>query len=264
MERFTLYVSWALVGISCLLQCIALLTGFNRVNYPVVFGACEMALIGLLLVNGYLIYLYVRSRGDNPGSVVIAKLCLLSLALCACGDWLNRNFPQQFYQYDSVIEHSYLADSVWFFFPGYSVMLLAIYRIVRPKMGISKCGAMALFAVVPGLFAFLDMVNSDSALYIRWITGSYAVLISLMLAAGMALLIAFPWRQSRWLAIAAGLAVVADAIIGNFWLFRDGFYPQVAAANWVVYFVSQAMLQRLPLLSLSCAGEGPLSESDSE
>ena len=56
------------------------------------------------------------------------------------------------------------------------------------------------------------------------------------------------------------LAMVADAIIGKFWIFGNegqGYFPLVSHINWIIYFASQALIQQLPigLLQLKLASK---------
>ena len=81
-------------------------------------------------------------------------------------------------------------------------------------------------------------------------TGTYAMLIPLMLLAAVVLLRAYGWQRMKWVAIGAALATVADARIGNFWIYGEGYYPQIRAINWIIYFLSQALIHRLPLKML--------------
>lgn len=251
MERKITYFSWFLIGLSTVLQCIMLGSNFNRLSQPVAVGAVEMLLILALLANSLLIFRHVTYVTQNRRVRLIAQLCLVSLALCVGGDWINRNFPQVFYRYDDVIKHSYLADSVWCFFPGYGLFLLAVFFSVVKRTGLLFISMTCLCAMLLGLLSFIAMQIPGTHFYILMMTGSYAVLISLMIAAGLLLLKAYSWKSMHWMVIGAFLAVAADAIIGNFWLYREGFYPQVAHINWIVYFTSQALIQKLPLAVLA-------------
>ena len=54
-------------------------------------------------------------------------------------------------------------------------------------------------------------------------------------------------------AVACGLvlATLADAVIGQFWLFGrggQGWFPAVRDVNWVLYIGSQALVIHLPRL----------------
>ena len=115
--------------------------------------------------------------------------------------------------------------------------------------------------------------------YVWSMTFGYTVLVSLMVPAGLWIALAFgPFGSGSTnnipgataVAVGAVLATVADAIIGHFWLFPEppagvqspstrvppsgavghfgSFYPGVAYLNFVVYFASQAMVQKLPVV----------------
>ena len=89
-----------------------------------------------------------------------------------------------------------------------------------------------------GLISFLGMVLPQTSEYAQVVTGLYAVVITNMAAA--ALWIALSWRHplGYWVAVGAALASVADAIIGQFWLYGHGIHPAVAHINWIIYFLS--------------------------
>lgn len=210
-------------------------------------GCVEMGLIGLLLLNGIRIREWVKSAEiAGPKAHRATDLCLFSLILCALGDLVNRNFSGSYFAYDSVIEHSYLVDSVWFFLPGYFVYLLAVWQTARVPRLVKSFSV--LVAGGAGLISFLGMVLPQTSEYAQVVTGLYAVVITNMAAA--ALWIALSWRHplGYWVAVGAALASVADAIIGQFWLYGHGYYPAVAHINWIIYFLSQALIQQLPVL----------------
>jgi len=216
----------------------------------------EMALILMLVWNGWRIRRHLKSQQHTSTDLcrrlsTVATLTFASLAICSLGDAVNRNFSQTFYAYDSVIEHSYLADSVWFFFPGYALFVMAAWYATRDHVPFWLRLSSLLVAAFAGGASFADLVLPGISPYVMAITGSYTVLISFM--APVALWIVFAFGRSAWhVAAGALLATIADAIIGHFWLFGDGYYPGVAYLNLVVYFLSQALIQQLPLvLSLS-------------
>ncbi|MBK8972885.1 MAG: hypothetical protein IPM37_16685 [Hahellaceae bacterium] len=210
-------------------------------------GVVEMVLIGALLMNGIRIREWVKSAGiAGPKAHRATDLCLFSLILCALGDLVNRNFSGTYFAYDDIIEHSYLVDSVWFFLPGYSVYLLAAWQTTRLPSALKAVSLVV--AGGAGLVSFLGMVLPQTSEYIVAVTGLYAVVITTMVA--VAFWIALSWRHPLGYLVAGGaaLASVADAIIGQFWLYGHGYYPAVAHINWIVYFLSQALIQQLPVL----------------
>lgn len=220
------------------------------------FGVTELVLITLLLVNGFAIKRFVFNQQSNLLARQVAWLSVLSLALCVGGDVVNRNFAQLFFQHGTVVRHDYLADSVLFFAPGYLLLILAMWRVA-----VSKGVAATFIAVTGGAFAaigvvsFFTMADFNAGDYVLGITGGYTVVIGVISAAGLWLLKAFGgWQAPRaaWLiAIGAVLATVADALIGNFWIYGnngEGYFPAISYINWIVYFSSQALVQQLPLL----------------
>ena len=209
----------------------------------------EMAALLALLWNGWRIRRYVAGQGASAIQQRVATLVFWSLAICTLGDLVNRNLPPRYFSYDSVIEHSYLADSVWFFFPGYALFIAAAWLASRDRVAaIWRIPALVVVALA-GLFSFFDLVLPDTATYIRIMTGAYTMLISMMVPAGLWILLAFG-KRSWPVALGAVLATVADALIGHFWLFGSGWYPAIAYINFIVYFLSQALIQQLPLIML--------------
>lgn len=223
-----------------------------------VLGIAEMLLIAALVWNGWRIRQQVArlvlpaERSARLGTV--ATLTLASLAICSLGDLVNRNFSQTFFTHDTVIEHSYLADSVWFFFPGYALFVLTAWYVTRDRVALWLRTASLAVAAGAGLASFAGLVLPGTSPYVAVLTGSYAVLISLMVPVALWLVLAFGRRL--WpVALGAALATAADTLIGQFWLFGEGFYPGVAYLNLVVYFLSQALLQQLPLYLATAARE---------
>lgn len=156
-----------------------------------------------------------------------------------------------FFSYDKVVEHSYLADSVWCFAPGYGAFVFAAWKATRAeclqKGWVNEQWLMLAPVGVIGAFAFRAMVPEGVSYYVWAMTGTYSVLIALMVPAGIWIEVAFG-KAGRAVAIGAAMATLADALIGHFWLFGKGYYPDVAYLNFVVYFTSQALIQQLPLV----------------
>lgn len=219
------------------------------------FGAAELLLIALLLVNGFAIKRWVFAQTNDLLARQLAWLCLLSLMLCVAGDVVNRNFAQLFYQHGVVVKHDYLVDSVWFFAPGYSLLLLAVWRAAREKAVSNRF--MRNTAMVGGVIAalsFLNMADFAAGEYVLGITGSYAVLITVVGVSSLWLLKAYGAISGpaaiRWVALGLALAAIADSLIGSLWIYGndgEGYFPVISHINWIVYFASQALVQQLPV-----------------
>ncbi len=215
------------------------------------FSLMEMVLIGLLVWNGWRIRRRVAIMAEqHPHARAmnnIAVLCFVALAACSLGDAVNRNFAGLYFAYDDVIRHSYLADSVWFFFPGYLLFLVASWRATQARVPRHWQLPLLVAAAVSGVISFGTLVLPGTSVYVKAMTAPYTVLISMMVPAGVWCWLAF---GKRGLGVATGavLATVADALIGHFWLFGDGYFPAIAHLNFMVYFLSQALLQQLPLV----------------
>jgi hypothetical protein len=248
----------------CLSGCLQLsaLSGLVLVRTPTqkaIYGSMEMLLVVLLLINGWAIWRAIKyhhvNQGGTPVWVVgIARLCFLSLALCVMGDLVNRNFPGIYYQYGSNVKHTYLADSVWFFFPGYCCFISATYLAGRRKnLSLRLMGLTAFLCVVAGLVSFAGMYKEGAGTYVATMTGTYAALIPVMCASALWLLKSYGWQAMKWVASGAVLATIADALIGNFWIYREGYFPAISYLNWIIYFASQALIQQLPIKLLQQA-----------
>ena len=256
-EDFVRFKKYALVLflLNACFQLAALLGLFTVTTsqQKTIYGSIEMLLIVLLLFNGWHIWRvlekkYADQSDDHTWIVGIAKLCCLSLALCVMGDLINRNYFGLYYQYGSNVEHTYLADSVWFFLPGYSCFIYAAYLVGRHNnVSLFFMGFTALLFVGTGIISFVTMYKDGAGAYVATMTGMYAALIPVMCATALWLLKSYGWQAMKWVAIGAVLATVADALIGNFWLYGDGYFPAIAYINYIVYFSSQALIQQLPL-----------------
>jgi len=242
----------------CLGGCLQLsaLSGLIVVSNPMqkaIYGSVEMFLVLGLLINGWAIWRTIKtysvSRGEAHLWVVgIARLCFLSLALCVIGDLINRNYPELYYQYESNVKHTYLADSVWFFFPGYCCFIYAAYLACRHSdLSLRFMGLTAFLCVVAGIVSFAGMYKEGAGTYVATMTGTYAALIPVMCAAALWLLKSYGWQAMKWIASGAALATFADALIGNFWIYGEGYFPAISYLNWIIYFASQALIQQLPI-----------------
>lgn len=214
----------------------------------ILFGVGEMLLIIALLGNGWLIKRHWQ--GQQPGSLAAstARLMFYSLAICVLGDLVNRNFGGELFGHGPLIAHAYLVDSIWAFAPGYALFLLASWRVAR-QAGVcpKRMTGIAIGAAALGLIGYIDLPAPGTSGYVLALTGGYAALITVVGAAAIWLVLALGWSRAWPVAIGAVLATLADALIGHFWLFREGYFPTVSHLNWIIYFGSQALLQQLPL-----------------
>jgi hypothetical protein len=81
-----------------------------------VFSTIEMALVVALVVVAVGI---ARWADDQvPLAATVARLTLASIVLCTVGDLINRNYPEHAFQWDDVVEHSYLITSIVASWPG--------------------------------------------------------------------------------------------------------------------------------------------------
>ncbi len=185
---------------------------------------------------------------------VVATLSTLSLLVCLGGDLVNFNLPQTYFRHGEVIKHDYLADSVWFFAPGYSLLIAAVAVAIR-KTGRGLGGLYAAWAVaaVVGVATLYSMCLPDAGSYVLRMTGGYSVIITAVGFTGGVLIWAFGGMRAPagiwWVGAGVILANLADAVIGQFWIYGnrgDGFFPIAREVNWIMYVGSQALVIHLP------------------
>lgn len=244
-----------LVAVSTVLQVAALVARSDAIAEGTtgrhVFSTVEMALVVGLLVVGVRILRWSRATGV-PLVARTAQLCLASLVLCGLGDLVNRNYLEQHFQWDDVLRHSYLVTAIWCFFPGYALIVVANRIVTREAVGRGVVVASAVGAGLVGVGVYVGNHDPAMAPYPSTMILLYTVLLTVLAASTVWLVRAFGWTASRVVVAGCLLAVVADALIGNFWIASDH-YPTVEHANWILYFASLAMIQRLPFLVADAA-----------
>jgi len=217
---------------------------------------CESLILFALLLNSWLIYRKTIANTQSPAHKQIAFLSFSSLFLCLLGDITNFNLPETFYRYESAIKHDYLAESIYFFLPGYTLLLLAGIHAIQLNTKDKRFIRYPVIAgCVVGMISMVIMHLPNTDLFITISTGIYAMLIGVVGFIGFAFILSCGGLKASKgeLLVGSGfiLAAVADAIIGNFWIYGhqgEGFYPQVRYINWVVYITSQCMVIHLPHL----------------
>ncbi|QTL37682.1 hypothetical protein [Pseudoalteromonas viridis] len=206
----------------------------------------------ILFINSLMIRHSVSQYQDRHPGQDLANLMVFSMLLCLTGDVINFNLTQSYFQHGNVVKHDYLADSVWFFMPGYALMFIACWRLLGYSDRQTRYFVIAmLITAALGLISYLNMHIPGSGWYVSLMTGIYAVFIAQAALLGLCFLINtnLPVRSRCLMATAMILATVADALIGQFWIFGNeglGYYPQVRAVNWVFYIASQAIVIHLP------------------
>ena len=251
-SRRTIFI---LILLSTCYQALALLGALpiNTQAQQTIYDSSEIALILVLLFQSWKIRQALKAKyepllnEEHRWVLGISKLCLVSLAICILGDVTNANYFQLYYQHGSNVKHSYLADSVWFFFPGYACFIYAAYRVgLRNQLSRSFMMGTAILCGGIGSMFYALMHQEGAGWYVTMLTGPYAGMISVMCAAALWLLKSYPSYALKWIALGAALAAIADALIGQFWIFSD-WYPTIGYINWIVYFASQALIQLLPI-----------------
>jgi len=240
----------AIVTASTLIQCTALL-GILPIaaNSPGrhLFSTVEMVLVLLLLVQGWRIRQWAIEFSQPALVRKIARLCFYSLVLCCLGDLINRNYFEQYYQFDTVIKHSYLIQAIWFFFPAYSLIAIANWHASRQKVSARFAAISVLISLALGSLAFLSRYNPAVSRYISSAIFVYTLMQAVMLVSTLWLIKTHGWTASAVVVIGIWLASVADLLIGNFWIHQD-LFPVIEHVNWIIYFTSLAMIQQMPFL----------------
>ncbi|CCQ10468.1 hypothetical protein PALB_13350 [Pseudoalteromonas luteoviolacea B = ATCC 29581] len=210
------------------------------------------AMLGLCL---FAINNWLSVRKDNDDTLTaIAGLTSLALLFSVVGDVINLNLLDQFYGYSLIIKHDYLADSVWFFAPAYAAFMVACWLWLRVyKIGYWYFALSLVGGGVLGSLSYLSMMRTGTSGYVLYMTFFYAAFITLPTVFAfwfMYVATKHPVKKPLFsIAIGLILATVADALIGQFWLFGNdgqGYYPLIREVNWLVYFSSQALLVQLP------------------
>ncbi len=228
--------------------------GGERVAILLVEGLVLCALFG----NAVAVRRWVCQRSKNALHRQVAGLSIASIVLCICGDLVNFNLPSTYFRHGSVVKHDYLADSVWFFAPGYLLLLIAVLKVTFAN-GASRLFVTALL-VIAGLLGGVTinaMHLPGTGDYVSAMTGFYGVFITIVGAAGVALCLSFgTHRTSPTVVLVSGgvvLAAVADSVIGQFWIYGnqgEGFYPMARYVNWSLYIGSQCLVIHLSRISV--------------
>ncbi len=241
----------AIVTGSTLLQCIALLgvlpIAANTLGRQL-FSTVEMSLVLLLLLQSWRIRQWSVETAQNALVQNTARLCFYSLLLCGIGDFVNRNYFEQYYQWDAVIKHGYLIHAIGFFFPGYLLIALANWRLGRAKVGRRAAVIGIVVAGALGTLAFLDSYNPHVSPYASSAMWLYTLLHAVLAVSALWLIKTYGWSASCIVVIGVLLAPMADVLIAQFWIYQDHF-PLIEHVNWILYFTSLAMIQQLPFLA---------------
>jgi hypothetical protein len=183
--------------------------------------------------------------------VRISGLLALSLALASGGDLINKNLQQEAFAYDQWIQHSYLIDSIICFFPAYSLVLWAVLSVCQQRwQGCLRIGFVVTMFTL-GSLVWWDSYDARMAWLPAVAIWMYSVLMLGLVLSAALLAYHWGWRRSWPVVLGLVLAVVADGLIGQFWLSTNSYYPQIRFVNWIVYFSSQVLIQCLPLSLLS-------------
>lgn len=249
------------ITLSVLASVIALFVAITGLLLPVdhyTLLPLEITSLVILLVNSLYLTRWVFKNSNDNYMRLIALFCLISLLLCLCGDFVNFNLSQQYYLNSKVIKHSYLVESIMFFAPGYTVLLLAVFIIIRKDIfrgyTIWVFFIMALGGATSSFYSMFIPQASAKTLILTWL---YSFIITCIGLVSVLLVNNYGGKKApiRVWVIGIGLifAAVADGLIGYFWIFGnngEGYYPHIRYVNWVFYIISQSIVVHLPKLAV--------------
>lgn len=233
---------------------------------PLILGA-EFLMLLVLLANSFALKNWVYRNTTRPIYRQVAWLSIASLLLCIGGDLVNFNLPETYYRYGSVVKHDYLADSIWFFAPGYLLLLIACVRVAQTNgmNGLPLAGMLSVAGIIGGV-SINAMHLPGTGDYVSAMTGFYGIFISIVGAGGLAFVLSF--KKARLnpgvLLVGGGviLATLADSVIGQFWIYGntgEGYFPAARYVNWTLYIGSQCLvihIARIGLLNSPTPGHG--------
>lgn len=248
-ERFSANVM-SLLAVSLVIQCLALLDLFpisaNSIGRHI-FSTVEMSLVVFLIWQSYQTIRWSRSQTTLVQKT--AKLCFYSVILCGTGDFINRNYFESYYQFDQVLKHSYLMLAGLVFLPGYLLILKANIDLTKTHISKSFFRASIFMGLIAGCGTYAINHNGAMRLFSNSMILFYGIAVSILAISTVWLIKTYGWLASHVVVIGIILGpTIADAIIGNFWIYRD-YFPRVEHINWLVYFTSLAMTQYLPILA---------------
>lgn len=208
----------------------------------------------MLLANSVAIRRAIYADAALVHLRAVATLSTLSLLVCLGGDWVNFNIPQTYFRHGAVIRHDYLADSVMFFAPGYALLIAAVAVAFRQTgRPLKPLVTSWVVAAVVGVATLYSMHLPDTGPYVTAVTGGYSLVITAVGLTGGMFIWAFGGLKASagvwWVGVGVVLANLADAVIGQFWIYGnggEGFFPIAREVNWIMYVGSQALVIHLP------------------
>ncbi|TQF67966.1 hypothetical protein [Pseudoalteromonas luteoviolacea] len=241
----------------CAIQTLFIFSGLwpytpeSRGHQNILEGLTTLSIVAIAGATWYYFHMYKPSR---VSCVRIAKLMTLGVIFCAIGDVINFNLGQQFHSHDPQIKHDYLVDSIYSFSIGYGLILYATVPFLQ-HLSITKKQATLVTSLVSlcTLLSYYQMRLPDTGLYVTLLAGFYALLVAQ--CSSFAILILFKAISFQSLklcilpVIGLFLATLADALIGQFWLFGNsgqGYFPLIRTINWFIYISSSILIIQLP------------------
>lgn len=220
--------------------------------------SAELLMLLVLFANSLALKNWVYRNTESPLYRQVAWLSVGSLALCISGDLVNFNLPETYYRHGPLVKHDYLADSVWFFAPGYLLLMVASLRVALAN-GLNRlviAGVLSVAGVIGGV-SVSAMHLPGTGNYVSAITGFYGVFITMVGASGLVFVLSFGKAGVRpgVLLVGSGmvLAAVADSVIGQFWIYGNegqGYFPAARYINWSLYIGSQCLVIHLARVSI--------------
>ncbi|KZN34267.1 hypothetical protein N480_21935 [Pseudoalteromonas luteoviolacea S2607] len=196
----------------------------------------------------------LQNQAAHKEMIFSAKLLTYGVLFCAFGDIVNFNLLQHTYRYDPLIKHDYLIDSIYVFSVGYGLILWSGFLFLK-QLSVSKLEVIGVVSAVSivTLFSYLQMRLPGTGAYVSILAGFYALLVAQCASVALLLLIKATKIKltKRYYLPVIGLllATLADALIGQFWLFGNqgqGYFPLIRTINWFVYISSSLLIIQLP------------------
>ncbi len=209
-----------------------------------------------LIILSFSIRNWVVHNTSNSLYRKVAWLSLASLIVCVGGDIVNANFSNTFHRYEGAVKHDYLAESILFFGPGYFLLLVNGALVsIHNEVKASVIYLSVLIGALLGIASLFVMHLPGTGVFVTVMTAGYAALIAVVGIFGFVIIHSFGGKNAStgpWLVgLGFMLAGVADAVIGNFWIYGNGgagFYPTVRHVNWILYIASQSLVIYLPFI----------------
>jgi hypothetical protein len=125
------------------------------------------------------------------------------------------------------------------------LIVIANRHMTRHAIRSRSATTTVVAAAIVGVLAYFTNHDPAVSAYSSGLMLLYTMMLSVLAGSTLWVVSTYGWGASCLVVIGCLLAPVADALIGNFWIYRNH-YPTVEHLNWIVYFTSLAMIQQMP------------------